>query len=188
MSDRAFTVGHSARSADELATILHDAGVGRLADVRSVPRSRRQPWFAAEAMAAWLPRAGIDYVGLPALGGFRRSPRGETRNAGWEHPSFRAYADYMSSPEFAAGLACLQDLAGERPTTVMCAEAPWWRCHRRLIADALLVRGWEVVHLGIGRAPRPHELTGFAVVDAGGGLSYPPPQLSMGEPEPGGGS
>lgn len=147
----------------------------RLVDVRSVPRSRRNPQFAEQALAASLRERQIEYRHAPALGGFRRPHPGSV-NTGWEHPAFRGYADYMATAEFAAALAGLEELASELPTTVMCAEAQWWRCHRRLIADALKVRSWEVLHLGLRPAPVPHELTPFAVVAADGSLTYPPLQ------------
>jgi uncharacterized protein (DUF488 family) len=97
-------------------------------------------------------------------------------NTGWEHPAFRGYADHMASSEFRDGLDALQALGRERPTCVMCAEAQWWRCHRRLIADALVARGWQVLHLGLRREPIVHELTEFAVVGSDGTLTYPSPQ------------
>ena len=144
-------------------------------DVRTVPRSRRHPQFAGEALAQSLPENGIDYVHEPALGGFRR-PRPDSPNDGWEHPAFRGYADHMATPEFAAALERLQSLAGEHRTAIMCAEAQWWRCHRRLIADAMTVRGWRVLHLGLRREPVEHELTEFAVVGTDLELTYPSPQ------------
>jgi uncharacterized protein (DUF488 family) len=173
-----FTIGHSTRPLADLLALLGAAGVERLVDVRSVPRSRRNPQFEGDALQRSLPGAGIAYRHAPALGGFRRARR-DSRNAGWEHPSFRGYADYMEGPEFAAALEKLQREARAQPTCVMCAEAQWWRCHRRLIADALVVRGWRVAHLGLGAAPADHELTPFAVAD-GTTLSYPPAQTELG--------
>lgn len=102
-------------------------------------------------------------------------------NSGWEHPAFQGYADHMASAEFARGLAALEGLARERLTAVMCSEGPWWRCHRRLVSDALLVRGWEVVHVMPDGRPVAHELTAFAVVGEGGALTYPPVQLELGD-------
>jgi uncharacterized protein (DUF488 family) len=157
--------------------------VTRLVDVRTVPRSRRNPQFEQDALRASLAARDIDYRHEPALGGFRRPQPGSV-NGGWEQPAFRGYADHMPSPEFAEALGRLEALARERPTAIMCAEAQWWRCHRRLISDALLARGWKVLHLGLGPGPVPHELTPFAVVGPGGQLSYPPAQ---GELELGGG-
>ena len=129
-------------------------------------------------MASSLPERRIEYVHEKALGGFRR-PLADSANTGWEHPAFRGYADYMSSPEFAAALDRLEQLARARPTCVMCAEAQWWRCHRRLIADALVVRGWRVLHLGLRARPVEHELTSFAVVGPGQTLTYPPAQAEL---------
>lgn len=168
-----FTVGHSTRPVEELIAILERAGVTALVDVRTVPRSRRNPQYEREALSASLPAAGVAYRHEPALGGFRR-PSADSPNGGWEHPSFRAYADYMLGDDFRAALDTLDDGARRDPTAIMCAEAQWWRCHRRLIADALTVRGWEVLHLGLGARPVRHQLTPFAVVSDGGELRYPP--------------
>jgi uncharacterized protein (DUF488 family) len=144
-----------------------------VADVRRFPRSRRHPHFNTEVLADALP----GYAHLPELGG-RRRPLPESVNDGWEVEAFRAYADHMASPEFARGIARLEELASATPTAVMCAEAPWWRCHRRLVADALLVRGWEVCHIGPDGRLTEHELPAFAVVD-GAEIRYPAPQLRL---------
>lgn len=171
-----YTVGHSTRSLDELIDVVRAAGVEALVDVRTAPGSRRHPQFGREALAGGLRAAGIAYRHEKALGGFRRPRTEVTDNAGWEHPAFRGYADYMATAEFATALERLESEARERPTTVMCAEAQWWRCHRRLIADALVVRGWRVLHLGLRPDPVEHELTPFAVVGPDGTLRYPPAQ------------
>jgi uncharacterized protein (DUF488 family) len=147
-------------------------------DVRTVPRSRRHPQFAGEALAVSLPERGIEYVHEPALGGFRK-PHPDSQNDGWENPAFRGYADHMASPEFAAALERLERAAAERPTTVMCAEARWWQCHRRLISDATTVGGWRVLHLGLKSEPVEHELTPFAVVGPDGTLTYPSAQSRL---------
>lgn len=159
--------------------MLKAADVSQLVDVRTVPRSRRNPQFNRDALASSLSEYGIAYRHEPALGGFRR-PRPDSPNGGWDHPAFRGYADHMASAEFGQALERLEDLARADRTSVMCAEAQWWRCHRRLIADALLVRGWEVLHLGLRSDPVPHELTPFAVVGADGTLTYPPAQGQLG--------
>jgi len=159
----------------ELIDLLEGAEVRRLIDIRTVPRSRRNPQFETGALAASLGGVGIEYRHEPALGGFRR-PRPDSPNRGWEQPAFRGYADYMGSPQFAAALDSLSVLAAAVPTTVMCAEAQWWRCHRRLVADAMVVRGWEVLHLGLRAQPVAHELTPFALVGPGHCISYPPAQ------------
>jgi uncharacterized protein (DUF488 family) len=149
-----YTVGHSTRSPDQLLEILRAAQVVALVDVRSFPSSRRHPHFNR---------------GAPAPG----SP-----NAGWRERGFRGYADYMASSEFKGGVERLEELARVKTTAVMCAEALWWRCHRRLIADVLTVRGWDVHHIGSGPAVR-HELTPFAEAGEGGAVTYPPSQTSL---------
>jgi uncharacterized protein (DUF488 family) len=144
-----------------------------VADVRRFPRSRRHPHFNAEVLAEALP----GYEQFPSLGG-RRRPVPDSVNDGWEVEAFRGYADHMASAEFLSGLARLEELAASVPTAVMCAEAPWWRCHRRLVADALLVRGWEVCHIGPDGRLVAHEVPDFAVVD-GVEIRYPAPQLRL---------
>lgn len=137
-----------------------------------MPRSRRNPQFEGEALATSLAEHGIAYRHEPGLGGFRK-PHAESINAGWQEPAFRGYADYMTTDRFRSALADLEALAEESTTAIMCAEAQWWRCHRRLISDALVVRGWHVLHLGLGRMPVAHELTPFAVLGPNETLSYP---------------
>ncbi|MGI8506268.1 MAG: DUF488 domain-containing protein [Solirubrobacteraceae bacterium] len=173
-----FTIGHSTRLQAALLALLDAAGVRTIADVRAFPSSRRHPQFNQAALSRWLPEAGVGYVHLPQLGG-RRAPIPGSPNGGWREPGFRGYADHMSSCEFAAGLVRLEELACEQPTAIMCAEAVWWRCHRRLIADALIVRGWRVEHLGVGVGNSIHELPAFAVVEHGTALTYPPSQTSL---------
>jgi uncharacterized protein (DUF488 family) len=173
-----YTVGHSTRTLVELVALLDGAGAHELIDVRSVPRSRRHPHFDGEALAHVLPAHGIHYTHERSLGGFRR-PRAESPNRGWEHEAFQGYADHMASDEFRAGLERLQARAQERVACVMCAEAQWWRCHRRLLADALLVAGWRVLHLGLGGEPIEHELTPFAVRAMDGAITYPPAQTEL---------
>jgi len=185
-----YSIGHSTRSLDELVGLLREHGIGVLADVRTAPGSRRLPEFGRASLTAELPPRGLAYVHLPELGGFRR-PRPDSRNTAWRNESFRGYADYMEGPEFRAGLERLLSQVGggaggphpalphegggnevpggpHRSTSrvaMMCAEAVPWRCHRSLIADALLVRGVTVQHiLGAGRL-QPHTLTHFARVD-----------------------
>ena len=175
---RAFTVGHSTHALDELVALLERHDVRRLADVRLVPRSRRHPHFNRESLSESLPARGIAYHHLPALGG-RRHARPDSPNGGWEHPAFRGYADYALTPEFGAGLAELLALTLERPTAVMCAEALWWRCHRRLVADRLVALGWTVWHIGPDGGLTAHELPDFAVVQADGTVLYPPAQGTL---------
>ena len=167
----AFTIGHSTHDIQVLLALLRRHGVSGVADVRRFPGSRRHPQFAREALAQALPARGLRYAHLPELGGRRRA-RPRSANDGWRQEGFRGYADHMTSEEFAAGLARLEALAAVAPTAVMCAEAAWRRCHRRLVADALVARGWVVDHIAVeGRLSR-HALTPFAHV-AGGRVSYP---------------
>jgi uncharacterized protein (DUF488 family) len=154
--------------------LLTAYGIEQLADVRTVPRSRRNPQFNADALRNSLRTAGIVYVPLAELGGLRK-PRRDSPNLGWRNESFRGYADYMQTQDFAQGLARLIDLAGERRTGVMCAEAVPWRCHRSLVADALGVRGIGVVEILSETSHREHALTPFAHVD-GTTITYPPAQ------------
>ncbi|MFL5821256.1 MAG: DUF488 family protein [Solirubrobacteraceae bacterium] len=174
---RIFTVGHSTHELPGLVELLHAHGIGTVADVRAHPGSRRMPWFNREALAGELAAAGIDYSHLPALGG-RRRPAPDSPNRGWEVEAFRGYADHMASGEFAGGLERLEATARQRPTAILCAEGLWWRCHRRLVADALLVRGWEVLHIAPDAGAAAHELTPFAAVD-GTRVTYPPAQASL---------
>jgi len=181
---RIYTVGHSTRSAEEFLSILGDAGVRFVADVRAFPSSRRHPQFNRGALTAWLGSSGIGYRHFPGLGG-RRAPVPGSVNSGWHERGFQGYADHMGSEEFRRALADLEATASESPTAIMCAEALWWRCHRRLIADALVVRGWDVEHLGIGDEPVSHSLTEFAVVGPDGMLTYPPAQTTLLESDDG---
>ena len=172
------TIGHSTHSLEGFVELLHTAGIQCLVDVRTVPKSRRMPWFARESLASFLPAAGIDYVHEKRLGGFRR-PRPDTPNTGWQVDAFRGYADHMESDDFRSGIVRLESLALQKLTTVMCAEAQWTRCHRRLISDALLVRGWTVLHVDSRGATEPHELTEFAVRVGDDRIEYPPAQSSL---------
>ncbi len=181
------TIGHSTRPLDELIALLREHGVQRLVDVRTVPRSRRNPQFNKDALAADLPAAGIGYTHLSVLGGLRR-PRLDSPNGAWQNAAFRGYADYMQTPEFDAALGELQALAVRERVAIMCAEAVPWRCHRSLIADALTARGVPVAHIiehGAHGAPRSHRLTPWAQID-GGRVTYPsPPAACEGEMEHG---
>jgi uncharacterized protein (DUF488 family) len=173
------TVGHSNHDEREFVELLRAADVELVADVRRYPGSRRQPHFERTALAAVLLEAGIGYRWLGETLGGRRKPLPNSPNGAWKSDQFRGYADYMASEEFASGLAQLEELAHEQRVAVMCAEAWWVRCHRRLIADALVARGWRVLHLGsIGRLEE-HQLTDFAVVEAGM-VTYPERQTSLG--------
>jgi uncharacterized protein (DUF488 family) len=173
-----WTIGHGTRPADELVGLLTAHGIAVLADVRTVPRSRRNPQFNRETLPGTLAAAGLQYVHLPQLGGLRRA-RPDSVNTAWRNASFRGYADYMLTEAFAAGVDELLRLAAHAPTAIMCAETIPWRCHRSLIADALLVRGVEVRHLGAGAAIDSHRLTPFARVEHGR-ITYPAAQRELG--------
>ena len=173
------TVGHSNHEEEDFLDLLRGAGVELIADVRRYPGSRRQPHFERTALAAVLLEAGIGYRWLGETLGGRRRPLPGSMNDAWESDQFRGYADHMGSDEFAAGLAELEGLGREQRVAVMCAEAWWIRCHRRLIADALTAHGWRVLHLGANGRLEQHELTDFAVVE-GGRITYPAQQTTLG--------
>jgi uncharacterized protein (DUF488 family) len=165
-----WTIGHSTRPIEEFLGLLSGARIDTIADVRSFPGSRKYPQYGKEALAATLAAHGIGYEWLPALGGRRRvSP--DSPNIAWRNASFRGYADYMSSPEFAHGLSQLIQLPSQARTAIMCAEAVWWRCHRSMIADALSVRGIQVVHILDAKHSVVHPMTSPARV-VGGTLTY----------------
>lgn len=158
---RIHTVGHSNRSLEEFAAILKAHGVERVLDVRRFPASRKCPHFNAGPLAEGLGAAGIAYSGLPELGG-RRRPRPDSPHRSWRVEAFRGYADFMDTPEFATALQRAEALARDGVSALMCAEALPWRCHRSLIADALLARGWEVREILSEKEVRPHRLPEFA--------------------------
>jgi uncharacterized protein (DUF488 family) len=156
-----YTLGHSTRPLEALIALLGGHAIRGVADVRRFPASRRHPQFAREALERSLPAAGVRYDWLPALGG-RRPVRTDSPHVGWREAGFRGYADHMDTPEFREGVAALLARAAERPTAIMCAEAVPWRCHRQLIADALVVRGVTVLHVIDAGAARPHALSRLA--------------------------
>lgn len=166
------TVGHSTRPIDEFLALLAGHGVTQLVDVRTVPRSRHNPQFNGDSLAAALETAGIGYAHAPGLGGFRRAAA-DSPNAGWRNLSFRGYADYMQGPEFAESLFGLIELSRRDRVVLMCAEAVPWRCHRSLIADALVVHGVAACEIASADRLQAHRLTSFARV-RGLELSYPP--------------
>jgi uncharacterized protein (DUF488 family) len=161
------TVGHGTLSADELVRLVGEAGLELVVDVRSFPASRRHPQFRREAMERWLPEAGLAYRWEPRLGG-RRSARPDSPHRALRVPAFRGYADHMETGEFGAALDDVLADAEQRRTAVMCAESLWWRCHRRLIADAaVLLHGAAVEHLFHDGRVSPHEPMSEARVDGG---------------------
>jgi uncharacterized protein (DUF488 family) len=166
-----YTIGHSTHSLDEFVDMLRAHGIKAVADVRLIPKSRRYPHFADESLAVSLPERGIRYLPFRNLGG-RRRPLKDSPNAGWRNESFRGYADYLATDSFRTALQDLLTVAAEAPTTIMCAEAVPWRCHRSLIADAALVRGWRVLDIMSATSAPPHKLTKFARVE-GLTLTYP---------------
>ncbi|HEX5208225.1 MAG TPA: DUF488 domain-containing protein [Steroidobacteraceae bacterium] len=173
MSNPVFTVGHSTRSVEELTALLADVAADLIADVRAFPRSRTNPQFNGPELEAALAGVGVAYRFLPALGGRRHSNERSSPNTLWRNPSFRAYADYAGTAEFRAGFEELCALTDAHRCAIMCAETLWWRCHRRIIADYLLARGFEVVHiLGPGKLT-PATLTPGARQSGDGGLIYP---------------
>lgn len=173
-ADRVFTIGHSTRSIEEFVGILRAYGIGKVVDVRSVPRSRHNPQFNKAEVAASLNAAGIEYEHAAGLGGFRKPVEGSP-NTGWRKGAFKGYADYMMTPAFQENLEWLIGEARRHVLVIMCAEAVPWRCHRSLIADALTARGFEVVDIIDRDSRRPHSMTGFAVVDGSGRVTYPAP-------------
>ncbi|MDP8957567.1 MAG: DUF488 domain-containing protein [Actinomycetota bacterium] len=152
-----YTVGHGARPIGEFISLLLDANVGRLIDVRTAPGSRKHPHFGKDALARTLPERGIEYVWRKELGGWRK-PAPNSRHVALTSGGFRGYADHMESPEFRDVLAWLIATSRHERTAVMCAESVWWRCHRRMLADALVARGCEVQHIMPGGHLRPHRL------------------------------
>ena len=166
-----WTIGHSTRTIDIFISLLKENGIRLMADVRSLPGSKRYPQFNREILAKSLTEHGIRYEHFPELGG-RRKAKKDSHNTAWRNASFRAYADHMETKAFRAGMKRLLDLANKTgPTAIMCAEAVWWRCHRALISDYLKTRGVDVVHIVDASNSEPHPFTSAArIVD--GALSY----------------
>ena len=172
-----FTVGHSTLPLDVFIDLLHAYDIECLADIRSVPRSRHNPQFNADVLSHALKSEGIDYRPLPALGGLRHS-RKDSPNTGWRNEGFRGFADYIQTAEFEDGLRSLIAMGRSRRTAIMCAEAVPWRCHRSLVADALVVRGIPAIEILSESSYQLHKLTPFARVE-GTTITYPPEQASM---------
>ena len=170
-ADAVFTVGHSTRPLPAFIALVKAYGIGRIADIRTVPRSRHNPQFNADTLGPALADAGIGYNALKALGGLRHAQT-DSPNLGWRNESFRGFADYMQTAAFDDGLAQLIGEARVAPTAIMCAEAVPWRCHRSLVADALVVRGVPAVEILSETSWRLHALTPFAHVE-GLRITYP---------------
>jgi uncharacterized protein (DUF488 family) len=166
-----FTVGHSTHSLDDFMALLRANGIERLVDVRTIPRSRHNPQFNHDTLGKFLRNRRIGYRRMKELGGLRHS-RADSPNTGWHNASFRGFADYMQTPEFASAVAKLIELATEKVTAIMCAEAVPWRCHRSLIGDALIIRGVEVRDIFSSKITKPHLLTAMAKV-RGTTVTYP---------------
>ena len=166
-----WTVGHSTRSAEDFISLLRAHRIELLADIRTVPKSRRNPQFHCDALPGTLALAGISYVHLPGLGGLRH-PRKDSINTAWRNDSFRGYADYMQTSEFEQSLLDLMARAATQRTAVMCAEAVPWRCHRSLVADALTARGAIARHIMSESAAKSHTVTSFANIQ-GAKVTYP---------------
>lgn len=175
MLNRIYTLGHSTRALAELAGLLREHGVTRLADIRRFPGSRRHPHFSKESLERNLPRAGVEYRHLESLGG-RRTPVRKSRNMGWESEQFRGYADHLATDEFRAAIERLLD--AHKPTAVMCAEAVPWNCHRNLLSDDLVRRGIEVIHITAPGRSHAHKLNEMARIE-GDCVIYPPEQGAM---------
>lgn len=174
-----FTIGHSTRTVEQLVGLLHEPEIDLVVDVRSVPRSRAAPQFNGDVLPGRLAQEGIGYLHLRRLGGFRgqRSRAMPSPNMFWENTSFRNYADYAMTDEFRDGLGELRAVAHRHICAVMCAEAVWWRCHRRIIADYLIASGEKVLHvLGPGHI-QPATMTPSARLGAGGVVLYPPREM-----------
>ena len=169
-----YTVGHSTKPWDAFLELLQAHDIRQLADVRRHPGSRKYPHFNAESLAIALPQANIAYLPMLELGG-RRKTRPDSPNGAWRNASFRGYADYMLTSAFADALAALEHTARQQPTAIMCSESVPWRCHRCLIADAMLARGWEVLDIMSPTSAKPHHLPAWARV-LGKQVTYPPPE------------
>jgi uncharacterized protein (DUF488 family) len=175
-----FTIGHSTRPSDVFIRLLKAHSVQRVIDVRTIPRSRHNPQFNRVQLSPALHRARMHYTHIPGLGGLRHA-RADSANTAWRNASFRGYADYMQTPEFAISLAQCIDFAKHERVALMCAESVPWRCHRSLIADALLARGIETREITSGVRTRPHELTPWARVQ-GTQVTYPASHTSRAVP------
>lgn len=170
-----FTLGHSTNTFEKFVEILRTYEIEILADVRSLPGSRRYPQFNKENLEDSLPENEIKYIHIPELGG-RRKVKKDSRNTAWRHPSFRGYADYMESAEFKIGIDELITIASKNKTAVMCSESLWWRCHRSMISDFLKMNGWKVIHIFSNNKTEEHPFTQPAKI-INGQLNYSSDEL-----------
>jgi uncharacterized protein (DUF488 family) len=166
-----YTIGHSTHSQETFQQMLAGHGIRYLIDIRRYPGSRRYPQFSKDTLSQWLPKSGIDYIHEMALGG-RRTPAEDSPNTFWRNAQFRAYADYMATPEFKQALERVLDQARLQPTAIMCAEAVPWRCHRNLVADALTAKGHDVLHIMSTAKANRHVMNEHAQIDATGAIVY----------------
>ena len=173
-----YTIGHSNRPLTEFIRLLEETGVNLLSDVRTIPKSRHNPQFNADALEHALHGVGIGYKRIPELGGLRsrRKDQGPSPNGFWENENFRNYADYTATPAFRAGLQDLRRLGEAHTCSIMCAEAVWWRCHRRIITDYLLAAGETVTHIMGEDKLEPAQLTEAAIIRQDGVITYPAAQ------------
>ena len=171
-----FTIGHSTLPIEKFLAMLDAHGIRQLVDIRTIPKSRRNPQFGQDQLAATLEQHRIRYIHMAGLGGLRHA-RKDSINTGWKNASFRGYADYMQTPAFGENVTELIESAAAGPTVIMCAEAVPWRCHRSLVADALTARGIGIQHILSASSAKPHTLTPFARVE-GESVTYPGLPLS----------
>jgi uncharacterized protein (DUF488 family) len=170
MTNTTYTIGHSTHSLVDFLGMLHSFNIKILADIRSMPGSRKFPQFDQDNLKIALEENGIEYIHFSSLGG-RRKPKKDTKNILWNNPSFRGYADYMETKEFKNAIEKLEDIASKKNTVIMCSEAVWWRCHRSMVADYLKIKKWTVLHIIRFEKAQEHQYTSPArIVD--GCLSY----------------
>jgi len=167
-----YTLGFSNRSWEDTITILQTHDIRRLVDIRTLPGSRRTPQFNQENLQQRLPAAGIEYVHMKSLGGLRKPDKRSNTNAAWRNDGFRAYADYMQTFAFGDALNALMSLITEMRSVYVCTEAVFWRCHRQLVSDALIVRGYRIGHILGANQVQEHVMTSFARTD-GAHITYP---------------
>ena len=161
-----YTIGHSTHPLDEFLNMLHSLDIRTVADIRSLPGSRKFPQFNKENLEISLKEDGITYLHLSDLGG-RRKVNKNSKNNRWHHKAFKGYADYMETPEFEKGIEHLEGIAREQPTAVMCSEAVWWRCHRSMVSDYLKAKGWKVLHIMAAGKTQEHPYTSPAIITDG---------------------